>query len=446
MAEKSMPPAQNEKVDLALQAKWIVPIIPRDKVFEDCAILICDGAIDDIVPADSLGDYAIDHHINLGEQVLMPGLINAHGHSAMSLLRGYADDKPLMDWLENHIWPAEMKWVSHEFVADGTELAIAEMLRAGTTCFSDMYFFPEAAAKKAFDTGIRAQICFPIMDFPCAWGSGPENYIAKGLALHDNYRSSERINIGFGPHAPYTVSDEPLSKIVTLAEELQAPIQIHLHETVFEVEQSIKEKGVRPLQRMADLGLISPLSQLVHMTQINNDDIQTLITYSPSIVHCPHSNLKLASGFCPVDQLTQNDINVCLGTDGAASNNGLSLFDEMRTAAMLGKTVANNAAAVNAFDALEMATINGAKAMGTSHQIGSIEKGKRADIIAIDMSHVPQRPVHNIISQLVYTNVSERVSNVWVDGKQLLKDNQLTTIDTKKLMGVAHNWQTKLSS
>ena len=435
-----------QTIDLAVSAKWIIPIIPKQKCYEDCTLLVADEKIHSIVPSDGVADkYIIDQHIQLHDHVLMPGLVNCHGHSAMTLLRGFADDHPLMTWLEKHIWPVESQWVSNEFVKDGAELAIAEMLLAGTTCFSDMYFFPEATAKAAFDSGMRAQLVFPIMDFPCAWGSGPDNYIEKGLKLHDNYRAIDRISIGFGPHAPYTVSDAPLERIVTLSQELQAPVQSHAHETAFEVSQGIEQTGMRPLKRLADIGLISPLTQLVHMTQINDDDIALLQKHNPHVFHCPHSNLKLASGFCPVDTLKKADVNVAIGTDGAASNNGLSLFDELRTAAMLSKAVANDASSLSAFEALEMATINGANALGLSDQIGSLEVGKCADFIAIQTHHLQQAPTYNIASQLVYTNMQSRVSHVWVNGKCLVNNHALQTLDIQRTMANVTQWQTTLS-
>jgi 5-methylthioadenosine/S-adenosylhomocysteine deaminase len=308
-----------------------------------------------------------------------------------------------------------------------------------------MYFFPEAAAKAAFESGIRAQITFPVFDFPSAWGQGPDEYLSKGLALNDDYRSNELITIGFGPHAPYTVSDEPLQRIATIAEEMQAPIQIHLHETAFEVEESIKNTGKRPIQRLADLGLLSPLTQCVHMTQINEEDLELLKSTGAHIVHCPESNLKLASGFCPVDTLQQSGINVALGTDGAASNNDLDLLAELRTAALLAKGVSGNASALNAHQALRMATLNGAKAMGIDHLTGSLEAGKAADVIAIAFDELESLPLYNPASQLVYTQRSHRVTHSWVNGKCLMRDRQLQTLSEHEIITKAQRWQKKIA-
>lgn len=429
-------------VDHIIDASWIIPVVPRDRILTDCSVVIKGESILDFgIRRDIHEKYSAENLHTLEGMAILPGFINAHGHAAMSLFRGYADDKALMDWLQNYIWPAEQRFVDEGFVADGTELAIAEMLLAGTTCFSDMYFFPEACATAALDAGIRAQITFPILDFPTAWGSGPDEYLRKGIALHDQYRSHDLINVGFGPHAPYTVSDEPLKRIATYAEELQAPIQIHLHETAQEVEDALKASGERPIQRMQKLGILSPLTQCVHMTQLNDEDIATIKSSGASVIHCPESNMKLASGACPVATLLENDITVALGTDGAASNNNLDISGEMQTAALLSKLSSGNAASVPAMQSLEMATINGAKALGLDSQIGSIEIGKKADLIAIDLSGIEQLPLHNPISHIVYTAISHRVSHVWVNGKQLVKNRSLLSLDKNRITERVLHWQ-----
>ncbi len=434
-----------EHIDLLLNARWIIPIIPEGKVFEDCALAIHQGDIVALIPqSEAAKRFRASETVDLGRHIVIPGLVNAHGHAPMSLLRGYADDKPLHDWLENHIWPAETKWVDETFVKEGAELAMGEMIRSGTTCFSDMYFFPEQTAHVAQETGIRAQITFPVFDFPCAWGQGPEDYLNKGLALHDDFRSSDLVNVCFGPHAPYTVSDAPLKRIAVIAEEMQSPVQIHLHETAFEVEESLKNHGKRPIQRLHALGLLSPLTQCVHMTQVNDEDIALLQKTGAHVVHCPESNLKLASGFCPVSQLQAAGINVALGTDGAASNNDLDLLGEMRTAALLAKGVSGDAASLNAHQALRMATLNGAKAMGLDHRIGSLESGKAADIVAIEIGELETLPLYNPASQLVYANNSHRVSHLWVNGRSLLKKGELQTLNTRELAVKARRWGEKI--
>ncbi|WP_286804692.1 MULTISPECIES: TRZ/ATZ family hydrolase [unclassified Marinimicrobium] len=430
-----------QTVSLIIKARWIAPVVPENRVFEHCALVVDKGVIQALVPQEEADKrYDAQQEIFLGNHLLIPGLVNAHGHAAMSLLRGYADDLPLKQWLEGHIWPAEDQWLSEDMVRDGTELAMAEMIRSGTTCFSDMYFFPEQVAQAAQQAHMRAQVNFPVFDAPSAWGQGPEDYFRKGLALHDDFRASELVRIGFGPHAPYTLSDEPLTRIATLAQELDAPIHIHLHETAQEVSDSIEQYGKRPIQRLAELGLLSPLTQCVHMTQVDEGDIELIRDSGAQVVHCPESNLKLASGFCPAQRLLDEGINVALGTDGAASNNDLDLLSEMKTAALLAKAVAGRADALDAHSALRMATLNGARALGLDEHIGSLEVGKSADITAIELSDLPSQPVYHPVSQLVYTNCGHKVSHVWVAGKALLLSRQLQTLNERELIGKARWW------
>ena len=427
-------------VDSLLHARWIVPVDQANTLLEHHSIAIDQGKIVDILPTETARSlYQSAHTLELNDQLLMPGLINAHGHAAMSLFRGLADDLALMTWLQEHIWPAEGAFVSPEFVRDGTRLAIAEMLKSGTTCFSDMYFFPDVAAETATELGMRAQICCPVLDFPTPWAKDAEEGIHKTIEVHAAQRHNPLVSIAFGPHAPYTVSDEPLKKIATLQEELQIPVQMHVHETAFEVTEAEKQ-GQRPIARLEKLGLLGPHFQAVHVTQANEDDTATLARYDVKVVHCPESNLKLASGFCPVDQLHKAGITVALGTDGAASNNDLDLFGEMQTAAQLAKAVAGDAAAVPAYEALRMATFNGAKALGIDHLTGSLEPGKAADIIAIDMNRLETLPVFNPVSQLVYTRMADKVKHVWVNGKMLVRDGILTRIDIDKLKQQARQW------
>ncbi|OZG71039.1 N-ethylammeline chlorohydrolase [Hahella sp. CCB-MM4] len=437
----------SQNVDLIITARWIVPIRPANLILENSSVVINGGRILDIGDTDDLMQrYSGKEHVSLPEHVLMPGMINAHGHAAMTLFRGMADDLPLMEWLNNHIWPAEAKYVDEDFVRDGVSLAIVEMIRSGTTTFSDQYFFPASAAAAAVDAGMRCQLVFPILDFPSSWASHAEDYIHKGVKLFDEYKHSDLVQIGFGPHAPYTVSDEPLKQVVTLANQLEAPIQIHLHETAFEVNDALEKTGKRPTERMYELGILGPNTQCVHMTQINDRDIELLQETGAHIVHCPESNLKLASGFCPIAKLTAAGINVALGTDGAASNNDLDLLGEMQTAAQTAKAVAEDAAAISAFTALEMATINGAKALGKESDIGSLEAGKWADMIAIDMSALELQPIYHITSHLAYAVKSQHVTHSWIAGKARMADRQMVGIDTARIAKLVAEWQRKLVS
>lgn len=435
------------EVDLAVSASWIVPVVPRDRVLADCSLIVNDGKIEAICPqADLDKRYHPRKHLRLDNSVLLPGLINTHGHSPMTLLRGYADDLPLKQWLGDHIWPAEQQWVSPEFVADGSELAIAEMLLSGTTCFGDMYFFPELTAAVAARAGIRAHINFPVFEFANAWAGSADECIHKGLALHDEFRNNPLIHTGFGPHAPYTVADKTFKKIATYMAELQMSVHIHLHETADEIAESIKEHGVRPIQRLANLDLLGPATQCVHFTQATAEDIELLQTWRATVIHCPESNMKLASGFCPVDQLVQQDVNVALGTDGAASNNGLNLFTEMKFAALLGKVVANRADALDAHSVLSLATINGAKALGLEDRIGSLEPGKQADFIALNLDHPQYFPMYDLISHLVYADAGHKLTHSWVAGQALVEDGQLTTLDLNEIKQKARLWQQKIAA
>ena len=433
-------------VDTLIHARWIIPVEPESVTYEHHSLAIHAGKIIDLLPTETaLKIYTATTTENLANHALLPGLINCHTHSAMTLLRGVADDLALMDWLQNHIWPLEQKWMSPEFVKDGTDIAIAEMLLGGTTCFNDMYFFPDITAQQAIEHGIRAKVGLIVIDFPSAWAQNSEEYIAKGLALHAQLQDASLCSTTFAPHAPYTVSDAPLEKIKALADELYLPIHMHIHETAFEVAQAQTESGQRPLARLAALGLINSSLLAVHMTQLNADEISLLAETGAHIVHCPESNLKLASGFCPVAQCLAAGVNVALGTDGAASNNDLDMFGEMRTAALLAKGVSGDASAVPAMTALKMATINGAKALGLDDVTGSLTIGKAADVIAIDLSALETQPLYSPISQIVYAASRQQVSDVWVAGNRLLKQRQLTTMNLDDLKEKAQLWQARLS-
>ena len=433
-------------IDTLIHARWIVPVDAGSNVFEHHAIAISSGKILEILPSpEAKLRFSADSEHNLPDHVLIPGLINAHTHASMSLLRGLADDMPLMTWLNQHIWPAESRWVSEEFVADGTRLAVAEMLRGGVTCFNDMYFFPDVAGHVSAAAGMRAVVGLILIDFPSAWAGSAEEYLQRGLEVHDQFRNSSLIRTAFAPHAPYSVSNAPLERIRVLSDELEIPVHIHVHETISEVKQNLAQYGTRPLQRLAELGLVSPSLMAVHMTQLEEDEIRQFADSGAHVVHCPESNLKLASGFCPVSRLMLAGVNVALGTDGAASNNDLDMFSEMRTAALLAKGVAKDASALPAYDALRMATINGARALGMDGETGSLEAGKAADISAVNLGGLETQPVYHPVSQLVYASGRDKVSDVWVAGRQLLRSGQLTSMDSQEIVSRAEEWRTKIA-
>ncbi len=434
-------------VEQLIQPQWLIPVDSAQSVLLDHAVVVDQGEIIEIGPAQKINSkYGSKNLTILDNHALIPGLINAHTHSAMTLFRGFADDIPLMQWLSEHVWPAEARWVSPDFVEAGANLACAEMIKGGTTCFNDMYFFPDVVARSAEVAGIRACIGMIVIDFPTVWAQNANEYINKGLAIRDDLRHSSLITTAFAPHAPYTVSDKPLRKIAILSEELDCQVHMHVHETVHEIEESSARYGMRPVERLEQLGLLGPRLLAVHMTQLLPGEIQTVAERGVNIVHCPESNMKLASGFCPVSQLAEAKINFCLGTDGASSNNDLDMFGEMRMASLLAKGYSNDPTALDGYQTLEAATINGAKSLGLGHVTGSIEPGKKADLVAIDLSHCANQPVYHPVSQIVYSATRDQVSDVWVAGKRLLESGKLTTLDEDRICSIAREWRVKISA
>ncbi|MFZ0254933.1 MAG: TRZ/ATZ family hydrolase [Gammaproteobacteria bacterium] len=434
-----------QSIDTLIFARYVIPVEPDNALLEDHAIAIHQGRILAILPQhEAIQIYCATIEHRLPKHALIPGLVNAHTHAAMNLFKGLADDLPLMDWLNDHIWPAETRFVSQRFVRDGTQLAVAEMLRSGTTCFSDMYFFPEETARAAHEAGIRATVGLIVVDFPTVWARDAEEYLAKGIAVHDSCRHLPLVQTAFAPHAPYTVSDEPLERIAVYAEELDVRIHMHVHESADEVMQGRARYGERPLQRLERLGLLSPRLLAVHMTQLESAEIEWFAGFGAHVVHCPESNLKLASGFCPVARLLESGVNVALGTDSAASNDDLDMLGEMRTAALLAKGVAGSARAVPAAQALRMATLNGAQALGLEDQIGSLVPGKSADMVAINLQTIETEPLYHPISQLVYAAGRRQVSDVWIAGRHVLKRGALVTLDEELMLRRASEWRERI--
>ena len=433
-------------VDTLILPGWVVPAAPEGGVLEGWGVGIAGNKIAGVYPPEELGGVAAAERVELPGHAVLPGLINMHGHAAMCLMRGFADDLPLKEWLEGRVWPAEARVVSADYVRDGTRLAIAEMLRGGTTCFSDMYFFPDAAARCAQEAGMRCQIAFPVLEFPSAWAVGAEEYISKGLALRDDLKDSALVTVAFGPHAPYTVEDDALRKIAMYANEVDAAVQIHLHETAAEVRDAVQASGKRPVARLRDLGLLGPRVQCVHTAVLNRADIDMLATAGAHVIHCPESNMKLASGRCPVSELQAAGVNVALGTDGAASNNDLSMLGEARAAALLAKLGGDDAAALPAARALSMATMNGAIALGMQDELGSLEAGKLADVIAVDLSAPELQPVYNPVSHLIYAAGAGHVTHSWIDGKAVLRERELLGMDVAAICERARHWREQLAN
>lgn len=435
------------EIDQLIDARWIIPVEPADVVLERHSLAIQNDRILDLLPTPAAhARYRPKRHFRLDAHALIPGLVNLHTHAAMSLMRGFADDMPLMRWLREHIWPAESRHVSPQFVQDGTLLACWEMLRGGITCFNDMYFFPAAAAEAALSAGIRAVLGITVFEFPSAYGTDAEDYLSKGLAIRDTHRDDPLLSFCLAPHAPYTVADRTFERVAAIADQLDLPIHIHVHETEDEIAGSLKEHGVRPLERLRRLGLLNPGLIAVHAVHLEPEEIDLLAANGCHIAHCPTSNMKLASGIAPVGAMLDRGIRIGLGSDGAASNNRLDLFREMHHAALLAKVATSDAACLPAHQALAMATIQGAQALGLEDRIGSLAIGKFADLTAVRMDDWLQQPCFDPVSHLVYTIGRESVSHVWVAGKLRIDDKSPVDLEVGALLRKLDLWQNTLSN
>lgn len=433
-----------QKIDLLIEARWIATV-DRPEVLKNHAVAVHEGRIQDILPAcDARQRYQAAEHHSLDHHLLIPGLINLHTHAAMTLMRGLADDLPLMEWLQTRIWPAEGAHLSPQFVLDGSRLACAEMLRGGITCFNDMYFYPEATATAAAEFGMRAVIGITTLEFPTPYGADADDYIDKGLAVRNQWLDHPTTHFCLAPHAPYTVSDTTFTRILTLSEQLNLPIHCHVHETQQEIEDSIATHGKRPLTRLRDLGLLGPNFIGVHAVHLNSEDIQILKKSESHIAHCPTSNLKLASGIAPVVKMRQQGIQVGLGTDGAASNNRLDILGEMRLASLLAKGSSGDAGALPCAEILHMATLEAARALGLGDKIGSITRGKFADLCAIDLGKIESTPCYDPVSHLVNVAGRESVSHTWIAGKCRVNNKKLIHNETNRLESAIALWQNKL--
>jgi 5-methylthioadenosine/S-adenosylhomocysteine deaminase len=433
-------------VDLMVDARWVIPVEPARTVLPFHSVVSTGGRIEAVLPTSEAHDrYAAARQLSLHSHALIPGLVNLHTHAAMTLMRGLADDLPLMEWLKNHIWPAEMRHVNAEFVRDGTLLACAEMLRGGVTCFNDMYFYPEAAVAAAGEAGMRAAIGMIVVDFPTSYASDADDYLSKGMSLRDGNRDNALLRFCMAPHAPYTVSDKTFGKVVTFAEQLEVPVHIHLHETSDEIRESIERFGVRPLERLRSLGVLGPSLIAVHMVHLSPEEVELVGRQHCAIAHCPSSNLKLASGIEPPVSLLAHGIPIGLGTDGAASNNRLDMFEEMRIAALLAKMATRRPEILPAHQVLEMATLHGARALGWEAEIGSLVPGKSADMTAVDLSAPEVSPCYDPVSHLVYAAGRQHVSHVWVAGRLLVEEGRLAALSERELVARAEYWRGRIA-
>jgi len=435
-----------ESTDLLIEAGWVVPVVPHGVVLADHAVAVSGGAIVAVLPtAEARARYQARQVVSRPDAALVPGLVNAHTHNPMTLLRGVADDLPLKVWLQQHIWPIEAAVIGPGFVADGVSLAIAEMLRGGTTCCNENYFFPDVQAATYRQHGFRARVGLPVIDFPTAWAASDDEYFDRAGEVHDQWRDDPLVATAFAPHAPYTVSDANFERVRLLSDQLDIPVHLHLHETAQEVQQSVEQHGQRPIARIDRLGLFNDRLIAVHMTQLTEAEIHLCAERGVSVVHCSESNLKLASGFCPACALDRAGVNLAIGTDGCASNNDLDMVGETRTAALLAKAVAQDAAALDAFTALRAATLGGARAIGFDHLVGSLEAGKQADIACIDLAALETQPLHHVVSQLVYAAGRHQVRDVWIAGVRKLADYRLADMDADALVAKAREWRERIA-
>ena len=435
-----------EACDLLIEAGFVVPVVPHGVVLEHHAVAVTGDRIVAVLPVpEARSRFAPRETVSRPDAALIPGLVNAHTHNPMTLLRGVADDLPLKVWLQQHIWPIEAAVIGQDFVADGITLAIAEMVRGGTTCVNENYFFPDVQAATYKRHGFRARVGLPVIDFPTAWAASDDEYFDKADEVHDQWRYDALIATAFAPHAPYTVNDANFERVRMLADQLDIPVHLHLHETAQEVEQSLEKHGQRPIARLDRLGLVNERLIAIHMTQLTEAEMHLCAERGVSVVHCPESNLKLASGFCPACALERAGVNLAIGTDGCASNNDLDMFSETRTAALLAKAVAQDAAALDAFSALRAATLGGAKAIGFDDRVGSIEPGKEADLVCVDLSALETQPLHHVVSQLIYATGRQQVSDVWIAGRTRLRQRMLVDIDIEGVLSNARQWRERIA-
>lgn len=434
-------------VQTMIHAGYVMPMTENRVVLTNHAILINEGRITAIIDPAQCTDVTANVVYDLPDHIVLPGFVNAHTHAPMNLLRGLGADLPLMQWLQTKIWPAEGKLMSPAFCHDGALLAGEEMLASGVTCANDHYFFSADVARGLTKAGMKCSVSAIIIGFPSAMAADDAAYLRCAQELFEEFADNRCVRVTVGPHAPYTVSDTMLLAARDLSEKYNARIHMHVDETQTEIEDSLKQYGMRPIERLHKLGLLNNRFISVHTVHPDDKEIELLAQSGASIVHCPCSNLKLASGFSPVSRMMQAGINLAIGTDGVASNDKLDMLGETRLAAMLGKTVANDTTAMKVTDLLYAATMGGAKALGWDDRIGSIEAGKDADLIAVDLEATDCIPVSDAASQLLYSAGREDITHVWVDGKLVVKKQQsveLRSLSREKLQNLAKTWQNRI--
>jgi 5-methylthioadenosine/S-adenosylhomocysteine deaminase len=436
-----------EPVDTLVCARWVLPVEPDGTVLENHAVAVHAGRIVAVLPVDAArARFAPAELVLRPHHALLPGLVNAHTHAAMTLLRGRAENLPQAEWSRDVIAPIEQRWVDPEYVRDGTELAIAEMVRGGVTCFGDMQLWPEVVARTSADLHMRVSIGLVVEQAASRWAGDPDEYIEKGMALRDDYRGDPLVATHFALGPAHELDDTTLLRVRRLADELEIPTALPVHESASEVDASIARHGARPLDRLARLGMATPLLVAVHGAQLVPADIDTLANAGAAVVHCPEANLKLGSGVCPAAELLGRGVRVALGTDAPASNNDLDVLSEMRTAGLLAAGVGARPGALVASDLLRMATLEGARALGLGESTGSLLAGKWADMCCVDLLTPGSWPVHDAATTLVYACSSRQVTDTWVAGRQVLAAGSLRYIDEAALFERAETWRLRIDA
>ena len=429
----------------AIQPEWIYTSNQNQDLLDKHTVIINDGLIENIIPSEHFQRETVEYVFELHQSLLTPGLINNHTHAAMSFLKGISDDQQLQDWLEKTIWPAESKFLSSELVFDGAQLSCLEMLSSGITTFNDMYFYPDSTARAALNVGIRANIGLVFMDIKTNYATDFTDYLDKGFFFRDNFRDESLITTSLAPHAPYTVNDDSFLKIRTYADQLGLNIHCHIHETDWEIQDGLKNFGMRPIERLEKLGVLGPDFMGVHCVQMVDSDLSLIEKNQMHVISCPTSNLKLASGALPINDIIKKRIGLSIGSDSSASNNKISILEDLKLFSLLQRLDKKNDTFLSDKDLIDMVTINSANALNLSKQIGSIEVGKRADITAFDLSGYKTEPIYNPLSSLIYSGSSDCVNHVWVDGNLKFSKGMFSNnIDTESILEKIRLWQKKI--
>lgn len=434
-----------QPVDCILCGDYILTMNENMDIILNGAIVISGNKIIDLGSKEViLEKYRSEKILDGSNRVLLPGFINTHTHAAMVYFRGLADDLPLKEWLEGHIWPAENHWLSPEFISDAIELACLEMLKAGITTYNDMYFFGSSAALSTKNIGMRAVLGAGILDFPTASAKNADEYLLKAEDFSRQWLGDELIIPSIAPHAIYTCSAETFKKAKSLAEELGLLLHIHLSETEWEVKESLLRFGKRPVEYLNEIGFLDRNVLAAHCVWLDDKEINILSDKGVGVSHCIESNLKLSSGIAPVFKMINSNVKVSFGTDSAASNNDLNILSEMSTAAKVHKAINNNPTALDAKTILKMATIWASDALGLSDKIGSLEKGKLADIISINLRKPHLTPIFDLYSHIVYAAQASDVDLVMVNGRLVINDGKLLTTDSDRILEKANEWGKKI--